>query len=51
MIEENNLEDADKAKEAHGKTLLKVVDDIGNIEEEDSQEEEDMQDEIILSSE
>jgi len=39
MIEENKLEYAEKAKEAHGKTLLKVINNVGEIEEDDSEKE------------
>ncbi len=39
MIEENKLEAAEKAKEAHGKTLLKVKNNVEDLEEDDSLEE------------
>jgi len=39
MIEENKLEAAEKAKEAHGKTLLKIINNVEEIEDEDSEEE------------
>ena len=39
MIEENKLEKAEKAKESHGKTLIKVKAKIKEIEKDDSEEE------------
>ena len=39
MIEENELEAAEKAQEAHGKTLLKVKEKVNKVEEDDSLEE------------
>ena len=36
MIEENKLEEAEKAQEAHGKTLLKVKEKVKEVEEDDS---------------
>ncbi|MBU2104631.1 MAG: hypothetical protein KKF67_02570 [Nanoarchaeota archaeon] len=39
MIEENKLEEAKKAKEAHGKTLVKVKEKVEGVEEDDSLEE------------
>ena len=39
MVEENKLEAANKAKEEHGKNLLKVKEDIKLIERDDSLEE------------
>lgn len=36
MIEENKLEAVGKAKEAHGKTLLKVKNNVEHLEEDDS---------------
>lgn len=39
MIEENNLEEAEKAQEAHGKTLLKVKEEVKKVEDDDSLQE------------
>ena len=39
MVEENKLEAAEKAKEEHGKNLLKVKQNIKEIEEDDSKKE------------
>src|SRR3989338_7834341 len=39
MVEENKLEAAEKAKEKHGKTLVKVNQNINEIEDDDSTEE------------
>ena len=39
MIEENKLEAAEKAKEEHGKTLVKVKQNVKEIEEDESLEE------------
>jgi len=39
MIEENKLEAAEKAKDSHGKTLVKIKQSIEDIEEDDSEEE------------
>lgn len=39
MIEENKLESAEKAQEAHGKTLLEVKEKVKEVEEDDSLEE------------
>ncbi len=36
MIEENKLEAAEKGKDAHGKTLVKVKESIASLEEDDS---------------
>jgi len=39
MIEENKLEEAEKAQEAHGKALLKVKERVEEVEDDDSLEE------------
>ena len=39
MIEENKLEEAEKAQESHGKTLLKIKEKVKEVEEDDSLQE------------